>query len=382
MSLAPVHTKPQRTVLARMRLAAQGLVPGVPIATAPTAAGTPAEVVAGMGMLQAQDLAQACWAVGVRLPGSRLEDVQAALADGSVVRCWGARGTLMLIAPQLHAALLSVTAPRMNAAMASIRARENITDAEIEKLATAAVERCADTGATRAQLLEAFAEAGSSVIGQRGYHLIVAVSLRGVIVQGPMEPGSSTRQLFMATKEWITHHDSQRSPAESLSLLVETYVRSHGPATAADCAWWLGMPLLPVRAALDARTRQLPSRMLGGESYYYAVEHSDRFGASYRGGHPVLALPGFDELVLGYKDRWPTLDATHAQAVTPGKNGIFLRTIVSAGHVVGTWGLEGSGSTLHAVSSLFEEPRSATRRLEISRAFQRYLKFRGIQNPA
>lgn len=382
MSLAPVHTKPQRAVLARMRLAAQGLVPGVPIATAPAAVSTPAEVVASMGMLQAQDLSQACWAIGVRLPGSRLETIHAALADGSVIRCWGARGTLMLMSPQLHAALLSVTAPRMDAAMASIRARENITEAEITKLAMVAIERCAGTGATRAQLLQAFEKAGSSITGQRGYHLIVAISLRGVIVQGPMEPGSTTRQLFMASTQWITQNAGDLDPEESLRLLVDTYIRSHGPATAADCAWWLGMPVLPVRAAIESQAHELPSRILGGETYYYAVEHSERFGANYRGGHPILALPGFDELLLGYKDRWPALDATHSQAVTPGKNGIFLRTIVIAGHVVGTWSLDGRGATMHAVSALFEEPHSATRRLEISRAMERYLKFRGIQNPA
>ncbi|PQZ96153.1 hypothetical protein CQ018_02405 [Arthrobacter sp. MYb227] len=382
MNLAPVHAKPQRTVLARMRLAAQGLVPGVPIATAPTAASTPADVVATMGMMQAQDLAQACWAIGVRLPGSHLETIHAALAHGSVIRCWGARGTLMLMSPQLHAALLSVTAPRMDAAMASIRARENITEAEIGKLAAVAADRCADSGATRAELLEAFEKAGSSVTGQRGYHLIVAVSLRGVIVQGPMEPGSTTRQLFMASTQWITQNDGDPDPEVSLRLLVETYIRSHGPATAADCAWWLGMPVLAVRAALEAQAHELPSRILGGETYYYAVEHSERFGANYRGGHPVLALPGFDELILGYKDRWPTLDAAHTQAVTPGKNGIFLRTIVIAGHVVGTWKVEGRGATLHGVSNLFEEPHSATRQLEISRAIERYLKFRGIHDSA
>lgn len=382
MSLAAVHTKPQRTALARMRLAAQGLVPDVAIATAPTLANTPAEVVGAMGMMQAQDLAQACWAIGVRLPGSRLETIQAALAHGSMIRCWGARGTLMLISPQLHAALLSVTAPRMDAAMASIRARENITETEIKKLAVVAADRCADTGATRAELLEAFAKAGSSVAGQRGYHLIVAVSLRGVIVQGPMEPGSTTRQLFMATEQWITQNEDVPDPEESLRRLVETYIRSHGPATAADCAWWLGMPVFPVRAALDAQAHELPSRILGGETYYYAVEHFDRFAANYRGGHPVLALPGFDEMILGYKERWPTLDAAHTQLVTPGKNGIFLRTIVSAGHVVGTWSLEGRRATLHGVPHLFEEPSNARRQLEISRAVERYLKFRGFQSAA
>ncbi|MBM0256604.1 winged helix DNA-binding domain-containing protein [Micromonospora sp. 4G55] len=51
----------------------------------------------------------------------------------------------------------------------------------------------------------------------------------------------------------------------------------------------------------------------------------------------VLALPGFDEYLLGYKDRTLMLDPAHRQAVVPGGNGVFQSTIVRAGRVVGTW---------------------------------------------
>ncbi|MBP2373950.1 winged helix DNA-binding domain-containing protein [Paeniglutamicibacter psychrophenolicus] len=368
-------SSPQRTAVARMRLAAQGLLPRIPVATMAAGASSPAGVVSAMGMVQAQDLPQGCWAVGVRLPGSGLSDIHAALADGSVIRCWGARGTLMLIAPALHAVLLSVTGPRMDAAMAATRAAEGITEAEIARLADVALERCSGAGATRAQLLAAFEQAGSSIAGQRGYHLIVAVSLRGVIVQGPMEPGSNTRQLFMATDQWIGRREPSPDPEEALRLLAGNYIRSHGPATAADCAWWLGMPLVPVRGALAAQQRQLPGRSLGGEVFHFAEEHSNRW-ASLHGARGMLALPGFDEFLLGYKDRSAALAPEHAQAVTPGKNGIFLRTLVSSGHVVGTWAVEGSGGTLRARSTVFEPAHSARNEAAIRRAMQAYMDFR------
>jgi hypothetical protein len=370
-------SSPQRTAVAHMRLAAQGLLPHLPLATAASAAASPAEVVAGMGMIQAQDLPQGCWAVGVRLPGAGLSDIHAALADGSVIRCWGARGTLMLISPALHATLLAVTGPRMDASMAGTRAAENITEPEIARLAEVARERCSGAGATRAELLAAFAQAGSSTAGQRGYHLIVAVSLRGVIVQGPMEPGSNTRQLFMATEQWIAGREpaGDADPEAALRLLVGTYIRSHGPATAADCAWWLGLPLVPVRAALAAQQQELPGRSLGGEIFHCAEVHANRW-AGLRGARGMLALPGFDELLLGYKDRSAALAPEHAQAVTPGKNGIFLRTVVSSGHVVGTWGVEGRGRSLRAQSSLFVPVTSARNEAAIGRALQAYLVFR------
>ena len=51
----------------------------------------------------------------------------------------------------------------------------------------------------------------------------------------------------------------------------------------------------------------------------------------------ALALPGFDEYMLGYKDRSLMLDAAHKQAIVPGGNGVFQPTVVRNGRVVGTW---------------------------------------------
>ena len=50
-----------------------------------------------------------------------------------------------------------------------------------------------------------------------------------------------------------------------------------------------------------------------------------------------LALPGFDEYLLGFKDRSLMIDAAGMQAVIPGKNGVFRATMVRDGRVVATW---------------------------------------------
>ena len=49
-----------------------------------------------------QDLAGAKWSVGLRSPGTTLADVDAALADGEVIRSWPMRGTLHLVAARGH----------------------------------------------------------------------------------------------------------------------------------------------------------------------------------------------------------------------------------------------------------------------------------------
>ncbi|MDO2935448.1 winged helix DNA-binding domain-containing protein [Paeniglutamicibacter sulfureus] len=376
MAAPPHHPTPvQRNAVARLRLAAQGLLPGIPAATLPVPATTPADVVAALGMMQAQDLPQACWAVGVRLPGAGLSRIHAALADGSVIRCWGARGTLMLIDPRLHGSLLAVTAQRMNAKMAGTRAQEDITEAELGRLADVARERCAGTGATRAELLRAFEDAGSSIEGQRGYHLIVAVSLRGVIVQGPMEPGSETRQLFMAAGSWLPETEPHPDAGAALAMLVRGYFDSHGPATVADCAWWLGLPLTPVRAAVAALDPVLGSAELGGDTFHFAARHRERWEHP-PGARSVLALPGFDEFLLGYRDRSVTLPEEHTQVVTPGKNGIFLRTVVAGGETIGTWEVENSGKARYARFVPFAGEPTPARARAVAARMDSYLRFR------
>ena len=51
----------------------------------------------------------------------------------------------------------------------------------------------------------------------------------------------------------------------------------------------------------------------------------------------LLLLPGFDEYLLGYKDRSVMLAAEHANLIVPGGNGVFKPTIVAKGRVIGTW---------------------------------------------
>jgi len=51
----------------------------------------------------------------------------------------------------------------------------------------------------------------------------------------------------------------------------------------------------------------------------------------------VHLLPGFDEYLLGYRDRSAALNPVHASKIVPGNNGMFMPTLVSDGRVVGTW---------------------------------------------
>lgn len=334
MSAAPVP----RTAVARARLASQGL-----LAAAGQMAG-PDAVVRHLGLVQAQDLGQAFWALGARAPGSTASTVRTAFDDGAIVRTWAARGTLMLVAPELLDDVLTVTGPRMRAQTASGFRAAAIDAQDIAALVPVATACCAN-GATRAQLLDAIRASGQDTSGQRGYHLLMALSLARAIVQGPMAAGTGVRQLFVPYRDWTgaTGSDNE-DPAASLARVALRYFGSHGPATAADFAWWLGLPLTPVRAALGRLEANggLLRRELEGTVYWMGPGTAAALDEGMpRGSRSLLALAGFDELLLGYRDRGASLPAAHAPRVVPGGNGVFRRTIVHGGATIGTWDAAG-----------------------------------------
>ena len=88
----------------------------------------------------------------------------------------------------------------------------------------------------------------------------------------------------------------------------------------------------------------------------------------------VIALPGFDEYLLGYKDRSLMLADEHKQAIIPGGNGVFQWTIVREGRVVATW-RRTAGRARTVVNVLPLVPLRGRDRAAVERAVQRYAQF-------
>ena len=92
------------------------------------------------------------------------------------------------------------------------------------------------------------------------------------------------------------------------------------------------------------------------------------------GGGDIRALPGFDEYLLGYKDRSLMLDAEHKQAIIPGGNGIFQSTVVRDGRVIGTWKRHTTKTrtvvSVFPLGSLTDKERTG-----VERAFDAYARY-------
>ena len=355
-------------LIGRLRLVSQRL--------AVDGAASVPDLVRWMTALQAQDLQAALWAVGVRVPGAGIADVRAAIDAGTIVRSWPMRGTLHLVAPEDLRWMLDLTAERLTRSIAARHRQLEITWADVEKARDLALEHIRAEGpVSRSGLFKVFDGGGQPTQGQRGIHLLGSLCRHGWLVLGPL---AGNQQLIAAFEDWIPSSRTMERE-EAIAEFLVRYFFSHGPATLRDFAWWTQLPLTEVRAAFGSVRHELEELQVEGASYWLSPDVAALLDSGIPGGRAMHLLPGFDEFVLGYTDRSLVLAPEHADLIVPGGNGVFKKTVVAAGKVIGTWVLRGAGPRAAVVPELFDRarPLGPAAQTAFARAARRYLDFLG-----
>ncbi|QIG38405.1 winged helix DNA-binding domain-containing protein [Microbacterium sp. 4R-513] len=322
---------------------------------------------------QAQEFWGGRWALASRTRGEpRLSDVDAAFDRGEVVRSWTMRGTIHAIPPRDLAWVLSLTGERQGRSAAPVRRVEGIDEDVLTGVEAAT--RAALSGGnrlTRKELADLWEAAGHSTAKQRGYHLLVAMSLRGVVCQGPVVPrdsGPSREQYLVLTEDWIAE---SASPTDPLAEFFARFIASHGPAGARDFSWWSGLPLRDARQGAAAASDRLIQVADEPEAQYIAAGARPRRSPAPE----VIALPPFEEYYLSYADRTVPCAPEFLAAIGPSMNGIVRPILVARGEIVGVW-THSVAVGRHAddpVPELFT-PGAATDE-EVGAALDRYKRF-------
>ncbi|KRB38716.1 winged helix DNA-binding domain-containing protein [Microbacterium sp. Root180] len=336
-------------------------------------AATVAQAASHMLATQGQEFWGGRWAIAARTRGrTTVRDVDASFDRGEIVRSWTMRGTIHVIPARDLAWVLSITGERQARQAAAVRRAEAIDEAELSR--AEALTRAALAGGNRLTRKELFAvlEAGGvSTAHQRGYHLLVALSLRVVVCQGPVVPrdaGPTREQYIVLADEWVT---DAASPADPLAEFFVRYVASHGPAGARDFAWWSGLPLGVSRAAAEQASERLT--IVGDEPEpQYVVAPAPRRSPA---APDVVALPPFEEYYLSYVDRTVPCAPEFLRAIGPSMNGIVRPIIVARGEAIGVW-THSLAVGRHAddpIPELFTEGAASAE--EVAAALDRYRDF-------
>ncbi|MBI5848872.1 MAG: AlkZ family DNA glycosylase [Nitrospirae bacterium] len=290
----------------------------------------PGEVVKSLGAMQAQDYPGTLWAIGLRLPNATITNIEQAIVDGSIIRTWPMRGTLHFVAAADIRWMLELLSPRIIESSAS-RFRELELDERTFTRCKNVFEKALAGGKqlTRAEMYEALEHDGIAVDKQRGYHILRRAGQDRLICFGLPRSRQDTFRLldeYCPTTKILARD-------EAVCELTKRYFVSHGPATLEDFVWWSGLKVSDAKAGLEEAKTWLTQESVDGNVYWMAMN----MPVFRHDPKAVYLLPGFDEYMLGYKDRSAALDPRHVQKICPGNNGMFAPTVIMDGRVVGTW---------------------------------------------
>ena len=218
----------------------------------------PADVVAWLGAVQAQEYPAARWALALRMPpGTTDPEIERALDEGRILRTHVMRPTWHFVTPADIHWMLELTAPRVHQAMSYYRRQHGLETAILNR-ATAAFERALRDGQclTRAELGAQLERAGPMKNAKNATKvasgiplalLTIYAELEGVICSGPRRG----KQLTYALLPERAPRTPRLSRDEALAELTRRYFRSHGPATIRDFVWWSGLTNADAKRGLE-----------------------------------------------------------------------------------------------------------------------------------
>lgn len=338
---------------------------------------TPLEIATWFGAMQAQDVGSGLWSFGVRMAGSSAAEVDAAVEAGDVLRTWPMRGTVHFV-PAVDARwMLELTGVRSLSGAAKRREHLGLSEADAE--GAAEVLRAALQGGkrlTRSACVALLVDAGVHTQPQHGYHLLWYASQIGVTCIGPQQ---GSEQTFVLLDEWAPEQRSLDRD-EALGELALRYFRSHGPTTRQDFAGWTGLTQGDAKRAIALAGDALATVDVDGTEMVMSAALLERSAEvlAELDPHRLVLLPGFDELVLGFKDRSHILPAEHRDAIVPGGNGVFKPTIVIGGRIVGTWARTRKRAHVD-IEALPFSPLTARQRRAFEGAATRYGEHLGLE---
>ncbi|MGD8402515.1 MAG: winged helix DNA-binding domain-containing protein [Anaerolineales bacterium] len=310
------------------------------------------QVAGDMAGAQAQLFSAAQLSLWARVRDLRVEHIEKALIERSLVRTACMRRTLFLIPSSELALFVRGTARR---------AEKEIRWALGKGVPERVIERAIDVTLdamnqplTRPEIAERVSRALG--VGKQNVHgggwgsrrkvasvpvgaltypvvdLLHLVGARGVVCYGPDRDGQPT---FVRADVWIPGwQDVPEEQAEN--ELLRRYLRTFGPVTVRDFAWWTGITLTEARAIWARQQAGLTSVDVEGWEGTVLQDDLDELKRTALDHPHVRLIPYFDSFLLGHKDRAHLVTKDrHAEVYRP--QGWVAPVLLVDGRVAAVW---------------------------------------------
>jgi hypothetical protein len=271
--------------------------------------------------IQAQDLGHARLGIRSRSVGPTANDVDAAIADRSVVRTWLMRSTIHLAAADDLRWLVRELGPRIRRGYAKRWNDLGLTAPVLRRAEQHAPKLLADGPLTRHEFAAGLRTHGLSLDHEQApTHVLVHLGTTGLTCH-------ADRNRFTLVDDWLPDAADGPHGDDALAELARRYFAAFSPATAADFTTWSG---LPSARAIGLIRDELTEVSLDGRTGF-------RHGPP-REGNGMRLLSAWDNFLIGYRDRSGLVPADRRGEIYVG--GIIRPTIVQNGIVVGRWRLD------------------------------------------
>ena len=278
----------------------------------------------------------------------RAEDYAPETWDEGLVKLWSHRGTMHVVPAGeigLHICAMDRRAPYGDVA-------PWMGEGEPEKWSAFIVEQIRGGNHTRDGLKSACLAAGMSEdtlkIAFHGWGGLI----RDMCYAGRIVLGTGTEKTYFLPPE-----TAFMPRDEARKIMLRRYFEHFGPATLADMRhFFTGWRWRETGPLLEEVLPELMKTEIGGETYYHArplVMNAEL--------PECVLVPGFDQLVLGYKDRSRMVDDAHKGRVVNAQ-GIVFPVVIVRGRMRAAWKIEGDKVKVTPFGRLLRKDEAAIRR--------------------
>jgi hypothetical protein len=334
----------------------------------------PEEVVRWLGAVQAQEYGPTLWSLGLRMRQANAAIVEAAVADGRILRTHLLRPTWHFVTAADIRWVLALTAPRVHALNAYM-VRQLDLDERVLARSNEVIAQALAGGRhlTRKELGEALGQAGIEAQGVRLGYILHYAELEALICSGARRGKQFTYALLDERAPQAKTLDRD----EALAELAKRYFTSHGPATRKDFTWWSSLTMADAKAGVEMLGSQLASETIDNQTYWFDPASPSVEPATNDADEPqVYLLPIYDEYI-SYADRSAIFDPRYKGLYDPQNNLSYAHMVVIDGQIVGTWKRTFKRKSVEFQRIMFR-PLTQIEEEAVTTAAQRYGNFHGL----
>ena len=353
------------------RLAGLGLV-------APSAR-TPEDVLRWMIAVQSQDIGPAKWSTAQRVhPAEAIREpaLDAALADGRILRTHVLRPTWHFVLPDDIRWLVELTGPRIQVLSAFMHRTNDLTES-VRGRSNEVIERALEGGGslTRAELRTQLDAAGFATDGFKIGYLMMHAEVTGLVCSGPPRGATQTYALLADRAPNARHLDRE----EGLAELARRYFTSHGPATVKDFRTWSSLTAADARLGLEGAGPTLVRERYRDLEWWYG-SGADTPVAADRPTDPsptVHLIQAYDEYLMGYLETRSVVDIDGAAGWVRTERAIYVAAVLLDGQFAGHWKRTITDTSVH-IDVQWRLPFDAARAGALQAAADRHGAFLGV----